>query len=158
MSPVIVLYDADCGFCRWATAQAVSLDRRGVLVPVPIQSSLGDELLGDLDPSARLRAAHVVGDDGRRRSGGAAAAEVLAALPPTQALARLAHRWPRTTNLLYALVAWRRRDLGRLVGPERRQRADRLLQASSATTAEVLEIRSIRLPAVATRDRSSRKE
>jgi predicted DCC family thiol-disulfide oxidoreductase YuxK len=143
---VIVLYDTDCGFCRWAAARAVSLDHLGVLVPVPIQSSLGAELLVDLDPSDRHRAAHVIGDDGRRRSGGDAAADVLGVLPSTQALARLARSLPRTTNLLYGLVALRRQSFGQLIGPKARQRADRLLQASSVTTAEDLEIRSGRLP------------
>ncbi len=139
---MIVLYDADCGFCRWAIAWAVRVDHRHLLVPVPIQSSLGSELLVDLDPSHRLRAAHVVGADGRRRSGGAAAADVLSVLQRTRVLARLARSLPRTTNLLYRVVAKRRTSLGRLVSDEARQRADQLLQAASVTSARDLEARS----------------
>jgi predicted DCC family thiol-disulfide oxidoreductase YuxK len=140
--PVIVLYDADCGFCRWAMAWAVRHDRRHVLVTVPIQSPLGCKLLADVVPGERVRSAHVVRDDGRRRSGGAAAADVLSVLAPTRALGRLAHSLPRTTALLYGVVAARRQSFGRLVGEDARRRADDLLQATSATTAAELEARS----------------
>jgi predicted DCC family thiol-disulfide oxidoreductase YuxK len=144
---VIVLYDADCGFCRWATAWVLRLDRRHLLVPVPIQSALGSELLSDLSPEDRLRAAHVVGEDGRRCSGGAAAGEVLGALDRTRVLAGMLRRWPRTTDRLYAEVARRRIALGRFVGQAARQRADRLLEAARATSADDLELRSQRPPA-----------
>jgi predicted DCC family thiol-disulfide oxidoreductase YuxK len=135
---VIVLYDADCGFCRWAMAWALRRDDRHRLVAVPIQSPLGSELLADLSPGDRLRSAHVVGDDGRRRSGGAAAAAVLSVLPSTRALARLAHGLPGTTASLYSLVAAQRVGFGRFVGDAARQRADRLLGSTSATTASEL--------------------
>jgi predicted DCC family thiol-disulfide oxidoreductase YuxK len=135
---VIVLYDADCGFCRWAMAWALRRDRRHALVPVPIQSQLGGELLADVSPGERLRSAHVVRDDGSRRSGGAAAADVLSALPATRALGRLARGLPGATALLYRVVAGRRETFGRLVGGEARRRADRLLAAASAATAAQL--------------------
>jgi hypothetical protein len=109
-----------------------------VLVTAPIQSQLGSELLADVVPGDRLRCAHVVRDDGCRRSGGAAAADVLSALPATRALGRVAHSLPRTTALLYGVVAARRKCIGRLVGNEARRRADDLLQATSATTAAEL--------------------
>jgi predicted DCC family thiol-disulfide oxidoreductase YuxK len=135
---VIVLYDADCGFCRWAMASAVRRDQRHVLVTVPIQSPLGCELLADLAPSERLRSAHVIADDGRRRSGGRAAAEVLSALPPTRALGRLAHSVPTATAVLYGVVAARRTSFGRFVGVDARRRADELLVATSVSTAAEL--------------------
>ena len=138
---MIVLYDADCGFCRWAVGWALRHDDRNQLVAVPIQSPLGSELLADVDSSDRLRSAHVVGDDGCRRSAGAAAAEVIRVLPRTRGLARLAHRLPITTALLYDAVAKRRSGFGRLVGSEARLRADRLLKATSVTTATQLEVR-----------------
>lgn len=139
---MIVLYDADCGFCRWAMAWAVRRDHHHVLVTVPIQSPLGSELLVDVVPSERLRSAHVIRDDGCRRSGGAAAADVLSVLPPTRALGRLGHSLPRTTALLYSVVAARRKSFGRLVGKEARRRADDLLGAPSAPTAAELKVRS----------------
>jgi predicted DCC family thiol-disulfide oxidoreductase YuxK len=139
---LIVLYDADCGFCRWAMAWAVRHDHRHTLVTVPIQSPLGSELLIDVLPGDRLRRAHVVGEDGCLRSGGAAAAEVLSVLPATRALGGLAHSLPRTTALLYDVVASRRQSFGRLVGQDARRRADDLLEGASATTAAQLEARS----------------
>jgi predicted DCC family thiol-disulfide oxidoreductase YuxK len=141
---VIVLYDADCGFCRWAVAWAVRRDHHHVLVTVPIQSPLGSELLVDVDPSDRLRSAHVVRDDGCRCAGGVAAADVLSVLPPTRTLGRLARSLPRTTALLYGVVAARRKSFGRLVGNEARRSADDLLGATSATTAEELTRREAR--------------
>jgi predicted DCC family thiol-disulfide oxidoreductase YuxK len=143
---VIVLYDADCGFCRWAMAWVLRLDRRHLLVAAPIQSPLGSELLSDLSVEERLRAAHAVGEDGRRCSAGAAAAAVLGTLDRTRLLARVFRRWPRTTERLYAAVASRRIALGRFVGQPARQRADRLLEASRAVSAADLEIRSRRAP------------
>jgi predicted DCC family thiol-disulfide oxidoreductase YuxK len=135
---VIVLYDADCGFCRWSMAWAMRRDHRHLLVSVPIQSPLGSELLVDVVPSDRLRSAHIVRDDGCRRSGGAAVADVLSVLPPTRALGRLAHSLPRTTALLYGVLAARRQSFGGLIGQQARQRADDLLQATSATTSAEL--------------------
>ena len=138
---MIVLYDADCGFCRWATAWAMRRDHHHVLVTLPIQSPLGSELLVDVVPSDRLGSAHVVRDDGCRRSGGAAAANVLSVLPQTRVLGRLARSLPRTTALLYGVVAARRKSFGRLVDKEARRRADDLLQALSATTTADLKVR-----------------
>lgn len=135
---MIVLYDVDCGFCRWSMAWAIRRDRRHLLIPVPIQSPLGAELLVDVIPSERLRSAHVVRDDGRRRSGGAAAGDVLGVLPPTRVLGRLANSLPRTTAVLYSVVAARRQSIGRFVGKEARRRADDLLAATRITSAAEL--------------------
>jgi predicted DCC family thiol-disulfide oxidoreductase YuxK len=139
---MIVLYDDDCGFCRWAMAWALGHDRRRALVAVPIQSQLGSQLLAELSPSERLDAAHVIRDDGSRGSGGVAAADVLGALPRTRALARLARRLPAPTAALYGLVASHRHGFGRFVGAEARRRADRLLQAERVTTAAELDERA----------------
>ncbi len=141
---MIVLYDADCGFCRWAMAWALGHDRRRALVAVPIQSQLGSQLLAELGPSERLEAAHVVRDDGTRDSGGIAAAEVLGALPHTRALGRLARGLPAPTAVLYGLVAAHRHGFGHFVGGEARRRADRLLQAERVTTAAELDERARR--------------
>lgn len=139
---MIVLYDKDCGFCRWSMAWALRRDARHTLVAVPIQSQLGAELLVDVNPSERLRSAHVIADDGSRHSGGAAAADVLSALPQTRALGRLADRLPAPTGLIYDFVAGRRRAFGRFVGEQARRRADALLDASSAERAAELSART----------------
>src|SRR4051794_215605 len=126
----IVLYDGECGFCRWAVAWALERDRDGVLSVAPIQSPTGAQLLADLDPAERLRAVHVVHDDGRRESGGAAARAVLEAT--ARPLARLAGMSPRATELVYRLVAGNRSRVSRLVPRRAKLRADRLLAATPA--------------------------
>jgi predicted DCC family thiol-disulfide oxidoreductase YuxK len=119
---VIVLYDEDCGFCRWTMAWALRRDRNRALNVAPIQSSTGAELLADLTPAERLSSVHVVHDDGRRESGGAAVGDVLRALPSRHPLARVG-----SIPLVYRLAAANRSKLSRLV-PERSKRAaDRLL-------------------------------
>ncbi len=138
---MIVLYDDDCGFCRWSMAWALRHDAGEQLVAVPIQSQLGAELLADLDEGERLRSAHVIDEHGARRSGGAAAADVLSALTPTQALGWVANRVPAPTSLIYDLVASHRYGVGRFVGQRARQSADELLAARSVSTATELSAR-----------------
>jgi predicted DCC family thiol-disulfide oxidoreductase YuxK len=139
---VIVLYDNDCGFCRWSMAWALRHDDRKRLTAVPIQSPLGAELLAELDEDQRLRSAHVVDEHGARRSGGAAAADVLSALARTRALGRLANRTPAPTSLLYGFVASHRHGFGRFVGESARRHADELLDAASVKSAAELSARS----------------
>ena len=127
---MIVLYDGDCGFCRWMVAWALERDRDGVLTVAPIQSPAGERLLADLEPAERLRSVHVVHDDGRRTSGGAAAREVLEVT--ARPLARLAAFSPRVTDLVYRLVAGQRSRLSRLVPRRAKLRADRMLGAKPA--------------------------
>jgi predicted DCC family thiol-disulfide oxidoreductase YuxK len=141
---MIVLYDADCGFCRWAMAWALGHEPRRALVAAPIQSQLGSHLLADLSPSERHAAAHVVRDDGTRESGGSAAAEVFGTLPRTRTLAWLARRLPAPTAALYGLIASHRHGFGRFVGREARRRADRLLEAERVTTVAELDARGAR--------------
>lgn len=142
VAAVIVLYDNDCGLCRWSMAWALRHDGRKRLVAVPIQSPLGAEVLAELDEQERLRSAHVVDEHGARRSGGAAAADVLSELAPTRALGRLASRAPAPTSLLYDFVATHRHGFGRFVRQRARQRADELLGAASVRTAAELDARS----------------
>ena len=74
-----VLYDRDCGFCRFSIGLLLAWDRRRRLRPVAIQSDEGQRLLADLPPDERLASAHAIDADGRLRSGGAAAAPIAAA-------------------------------------------------------------------------------
>jgi predicted DCC family thiol-disulfide oxidoreductase YuxK len=141
---LIVLYDADCGICRWSMAWALRHDRGHRLIAAPIQSPLGAELLCDLTPDRRLATAHAVGADDRLRSGGDAAAAVLERLDRTRLLGRLARSVPGMTGYLYDAVATRRSAFGRFVGARARRRADHLLERASVTTSAELESRSPR--------------
>jgi predicted DCC family thiol-disulfide oxidoreductase YuxK len=43
-----ILYDADCGFCRWSLAQLLRLDRRHRLRPLSLQESEAETPLAAL--------------------------------------------------------------------------------------------------------------
>src|SRR4051794_4109858 len=81
METATVLYDVDCGFCRWAMARVLAWDRRQRLRPVAIQDAEGEVLLGRLDPAARLASWHAAFPDGRLYSAGPALVQVVALLP-----------------------------------------------------------------------------
>ena len=114
----VVLYDEDCGFCRWSLDRLLRWDREGRLRPVPIQSEAGDRLLADLSHDERLASWHLVTPAGRRSSGGAAAAPLARLLPAGAPVAFLAETFPTTTDRLYRWVARHRDDLGRRLGED----------------------------------------
>jgi predicted DCC family thiol-disulfide oxidoreductase YuxK len=118
---VIVLYDRDCGLCRWIVAKLLAWDRRGRLRAVAIQSPEGQTLLADLPPEERLAAAHAIDGAGRRYSGGAAAPPILRELPGGRPLAALLAAFPRVTDRAYRWVAEHRSLVGKLI-PERAKR------------------------------------
>ena len=120
-APLTVLYDLDCGFCRWTVALVLRLDRAGRLRPVGIQSPEGERLLAGMTPEERLAAAHVVTADGRILSGGAAAPAVAAALPGGAPLAAALSRLSGPVDRAYRWVADHRTGLSRFV-PERSKR------------------------------------
>jgi predicted DCC family thiol-disulfide oxidoreductase YuxK len=121
---VTVLYDRDCGFCRWSVGRLLAWDRGGRLRPVAIQSEEGERLLADLTPEQRLASAHAIDAAGRRTSGGDAIAPVAGALPGGRPLAALARRAPGLSRAGYDAIAGRRPLLGKLVSDRAKQRAD----------------------------------
>lgn len=127
----VVLYDADCGFCKLCVRGLLKLDRDKRLLPVAIQSEEGQRLLTEVPAEMRLRAAHLITPGGTVLSGGAAA-PVLARLLPGGAIpARAFTRWPERTEATYRWVARNRSRLGRAGlrsrGPieDRRERGQR---------------------------------
>jgi predicted DCC family thiol-disulfide oxidoreductase YuxK len=132
---VTVLYDHDCGFCRWSVGRLLAWDRAGRLRALAIQSAEGERLLGDLTPEQRLATAHAVDAAGRRTSGGDALVPVAAALPGGAPLAALARRAPALARAGYRAVAGRRSLFGRLVSDAAKARADeRIAQRSASST------------------------
>ncbi len=107
----IVLYDDDCGFCRWTLAKLLGWDRRRMLRPVPISSPEGERLLADLDEEQRLASWHLI-RDGQRYSAGSAFPPLLRLLPGGAAPAWLAERLPRATQAAYSLLAASRGVIG----------------------------------------------
>jgi predicted DCC family thiol-disulfide oxidoreductase YuxK len=111
-----VLFDEDCGFCRWSADKVRVWDTRGALTFASIQGPRGAELLRAVPVAERLDSMHAVRPDGRVWSGGKAVRVILAELPGGSALASMAARFPGTTEWIYRLVARHRQRLGRLLG------------------------------------------
>jgi predicted DCC family thiol-disulfide oxidoreductase YuxK len=129
MSRSALLYDRDCGFCRWSMAWALRLDRRHEFEPVPIQSARGERLLAGLEPHERLDSAHLVSPGGERVSGGAIAGPVLRRVPGGGPFAAVAERLPGATERAYRFVADHRSWFGRLVTAGAKRRAEALIAA-----------------------------
>ena len=105
----IVLYDEDCGFCKWSLNKILAWDRSRRLRPVPIQSEEGERLLADVAPETRLDSWHLVDADGRLDSAGAAVPPLARLLPWGGPLAAVFAAFPAATDRGYRYVA-RHRD------------------------------------------------
>lgn len=104
----LLIYDGECGFCKWAMHVIERLDRRKAFRYCPFGHPVAESYLAALRPDKRYASHHAV-KDGVLHSATAAARLTLEPLP----LGRLAvalglHR-------LYPVVARHRGLLGRLV-------------------------------------------
>lgn len=115
---LVVLFDDDCGFCRWSVARLRTLDRHRRLRFASIQGPYGASLLAGIAPEARLRSMHVVGPDGCVTSSGPALVRVAGELPAGRSLAWFGRTFPGAAERAYRAVASRRHMLGRLVGAD----------------------------------------
>ncbi|MGH2786095.1 MAG: thiol-disulfide oxidoreductase DCC family protein [Actinomycetota bacterium] len=118
MSKATLLFDADCGFCRWTAGRIRGWDRRDALHFAAIQSQEGSALLGDMDDERKMASWHLVGEDGVVRSAGPALGPLLKLLPFGAPLSLIAGALPKSTDRLYRLVARNREKLGRLLGEQ----------------------------------------
>lgn len=118
MERTTVLYDGDCGLCRWSADRLRRRDRHGRLRFVALQAPEARDLLPGLSDHARFASWHVLDRAGDVRSAGAAVPVVLRLLPGGRPLAAVAARFPRATERAYRVIADRRDLLGRLLGPE----------------------------------------
>jgi predicted DCC family thiol-disulfide oxidoreductase YuxK len=132
VEPATVLYDRDCGFCRWSLSKLLAWDRRRRLRPMALQEPEADRLLEGMDEEERMASWHLV-VDGKVRSGGAAFPGLLRLLPGGRPLAALAAGAPRLTGRSYRFVADRRSWWGRLVTDGARRRADRRIESRAAS-------------------------
>ena len=115
MRDVTLLYDADCGFCRWAVDKILAWDRRRRLRPVSLQSPEADALLPGMPEQERMASWHLVAD-GRVYSRGAVAPPLLRLLPGGAPLAPALALFPGLTERAYRSVARNRDRFGRLAG------------------------------------------
>ncbi len=119
-----VIYDPDCGFCRWSLARLLALDRDHALRPVALGTPEADALLADMPPGERAASWHLVSPDGQRTSAGAAAAPLLRLLPAGGPPAALLARAPRLTERAYRWVAEHRAWFSRAIPERSKRRAD----------------------------------
>lgn len=110
-----MLYDGECGFCRWSTHRLLAWDYRGRLRAAAIQSDEGDRLLNGMPARRRLASWHLVETDGTVRSAGDAVAPLLRRLPAGTPLAVLAELFPSSTERTYRALARRRSWLGKVL-------------------------------------------
>ena len=120
----VILYDADCGFCRWTLAKLLAWDRGRRLRPLELQDPRASELLEDVPEERRMESWHLVTTEGRVESAGDALPALFRLLPGGGPLAAAAERAPGAARTLYRAVADRRSAFGRLVTGGARRRAD----------------------------------
>lgn len=118
-----MIYDRDCGFCRWSLATLLALDRSHRVRPVPLGTPAADELLADLTTPERVASWHLISPAGRRDSAGAGAAPLLRLLRGGRFPSMLLAAAPRTTDHVYRWVADHRSSLSKLVPARAKARA-----------------------------------
>ena len=130
-----ILYDGDCGFCRWALAKLLAWDRRGALRPLALQTPEAKGLLAGMPEQERMASWHLVEADGAISSAGAAFAPLLRMLPGGGPAAALADRLPKVVDRCYRSVAGRRDLLGPLLTDGMRRRARARIAAREGRSA-----------------------
>jgi predicted DCC family thiol-disulfide oxidoreductase YuxK len=121
---VTLLYDRDCGFCRWSLGKVLAWDRRGRIRPVSLQSKEADELLPGMGEEERMGSWHLVDGDGIH-SAGAGFPPLFRLLPGGSPFAALSARAPGVSERGYRFVSGHRSLWGKLVTEGAKRRADR---------------------------------
>lgn len=117
-----LLYDADCGVCKFILARVIELDRRGRYRPLALQHPRAAELLPGLSEEQRMQSFHIVDPDGTVHSAGDGLAELVPVLD--RAPAGLAER-------AYWLVAGNRSRFGKLIPAAAKRQAQRRIDAAA---------------------------
>jgi predicted DCC family thiol-disulfide oxidoreductase YuxK len=125
MASATLIYDEDCGFCRWCLGKVLAWDRGGRIRPVPLSSAEADRLLAGMPPEERAASWHLVDERGGVHSAGAGFPPLLELLPAGTPLAAVTARAPRPVDRAYRWVAGNRSRWGRLVTSGAKRRADR---------------------------------
>ena len=118
-----VLYDGDCGLCKWCMAGLLKRDRARRMVPMALQHPDADPLLGDLPMEERMGSFHLVSPSGERRSGGAAMPALLRLVPRGAPVAAVLARFPKATDRGYRWIAENRVRLSKPIPQEAKEKA-----------------------------------
>ena len=128
MARALVLYDEDCGFCRWSLALVLRWDRARRLRPIGLRTpEAGAELTG-MDEATRMGSWHLA-TDGAVYSAGAAVAPLFDLLPGGRPIAALARRFPAATNRGYRWIAGHRSMLAKPLSADAVERATERIAA-----------------------------
>jgi predicted DCC family thiol-disulfide oxidoreductase YuxK len=119
-----LIYDSDCGFCRWCLGKVLAWDRRRTLRTVALGTPDANRLLAEVPVAERARSWHLVDADGRVRSAGAGFPPLLRGLPGGGPLAALTTKFPTATESAYRFVSGNRSLWGKLVTDGAKRRAD----------------------------------
>jgi predicted DCC family thiol-disulfide oxidoreductase YuxK len=133
MTAAPLLYDRDCGICRFTVALLLRWDRERRLRPVPLGTEEADALLAGMPKDEQMASWHLVepaGGAGEVWSAGAAFSPLFRRLPGGTPFALLAERFPGATDRGYRWVADHRSALGRSLLPATRRWADRVISES----------------------------
>jgi predicted DCC family thiol-disulfide oxidoreductase YuxK len=118
-----VLYDANCGFCKWLLSCLLRWDRKVRLHPISLQRPEADRLLADLTPGERTASWHLISPAGVRRSGGAAVSPLLRLLTHGRVPAAAFARFPGLTDRGYRWAAEHRSQFSGWLPMSVKQRA-----------------------------------
>ena len=141
MTPHLVLYDRDCGFCRWSLGWVLRWDRARRLRPLALQDPRAVGLLAPMDEGRRLASWHLVAPDGAVRSAGAAAPPLLRLLPGGGLPAAVTAALPGITEAVYRSIARHRGVVGQRLPARARERADALIAERAALGIPTVELR-----------------
>jgi predicted DCC family thiol-disulfide oxidoreductase YuxK len=123
-----VLYDADCGFCKWLLSGLLEWDRAARLRPIALQRPEADDLLSELEPVDKRASWHLISPTGVRHSGGAAMAPLLELLPGGRLPAAGFARFPGLSDRAYRWVAEHRSQLSRWIPSSAKRHASQRVQ------------------------------
>jgi len=124
MSQVTLIYDRDCGFCRWSLGKVLAWDRRRAVRPVALGTPEANRLLADVPAAERPTSWHLVDGAGTVHSAGAGFEPLFWLLPGAGPLAALAARLPGATERGYRFVSGNRSIWGKFVTDGAKRRAD----------------------------------
>jgi predicted DCC family thiol-disulfide oxidoreductase YuxK len=124
MSRATLIYDSDCGFCRWCLGKVLAWDRRGAVRPLALGTDEANRLLRDMPRGEQMSSWHLVDDDGAVHSAGAGFAPLFKLLPAGSLFAALTARIPDATERGYRFVSGNRSLWGKLVTDGAKRRAD----------------------------------
>ena len=130
--PHTVIYDSDCGFCRWCLGQLLLADRDHRLRPLALGTPEADRLLAGMPRAEQFASWHIVDPDGRVSSAGAGLPTLLRTLPAGHLPADLLARAPRLTERGYRWVADHRTTFGPLLPARLKARATERIVAREA--------------------------